>query len=165
MDRANRNGYTKLKWAALAAAAIGWAGIYGCMSGSPEPKIEVPLLTDLPQAETQAKAENKRVLLEFTGSDWCPPCKLFRRKVLASPEFTAYAQSNLVVMEVDFPESKPQSPELKHANEALQSKYGVEGYPTFILLSAQGAELRRTVGVVEIPKDFIAWLDQAKPKS
>ena len=60
-------------------------------------------LTDLPKALDKAKAENKMVLMDFTGSDWCPPCKALHKTVLTSPEFEAYAQTNLVLVEVDFP--------------------------------------------------------------
>ena len=48
-------------------------------------------LTDLPKAQAQAKTENKIVLLNFTGSDWCGWCIKFKKDVLDTPEFQAYA--------------------------------------------------------------------------
>ena len=71
----------------------------------------------------KAKAEKKMVLMDFTGSDWCPPCKALHKNVLTSPEFEAYADKNLVLVEVDFPRTKPQTEELKAANKALAEKY------------------------------------------
>src|SRR5947209_4624292 len=65
-------------------------------------------LTDLPKALGKAKAEKKLVLMDFTGSDWCPPCKALHKNVLSSKEFEGYAQTNLVLVLVDFPRSKPQ---------------------------------------------------------
>ena len=47
--------------------------------------------TDYGKALEKAKAENKRVLLDFTGSDWCGPCIQFRKRVLSRPDFAAYA--------------------------------------------------------------------------
>lgn len=102
--------------------------------------------TDLPKALVQAKAEKKLVFMDFTGSDWCPGCILFHKQVASSPAFAAFATNNLVLVEVDFPNDKPQSNELKAANNALQSKYDIQGFPTFILLNADGKELGRVTG-------------------
>lgn len=101
--------------------------------------------------------------MDFTGSDWCPPCKALHKNVLTKPEFEAYARTNLVLVEVDFPNQKPQSEALKKANEALQAKFKVDGYPTVILLDAEGKELYRKSGYSGTTvKDFIAMLEKAK---
>ena len=102
--------------------------------------------TDLPKAFAQAKSEKKMVFMDFTGSDWCPGCILFHNEVALSPQFAAYAKANLVLVEVDFPNKKPQSDALKAANVDLQKKYKVEGFPTLLLLNADGKELDRQLG-------------------
>src|SRR5215469_9006382 len=84
-------------------------------------------LTDLPKAIAQAKADKKMVLMDFTGSDWCPPCKALHKNVLTSKEFEDYAQTNLVLVLVDFPRNKPQTEELKASNTKLAKKFDVEG--------------------------------------
>ena len=120
-------------------------------------------LTDLPEALAKAKTEKKLVLMEFTGSDWCPPCKLLHEKVLTSKEFETYADKNLILVEVDFPNKKPQSAALKAANEALGTKFKIEGYPTVILLNADGKELNKDMGYSGAsPAEFIAGLEKAK---
>ena len=43
--------------------------------------------TDVEAAVAQAKKENKAVLVEFTGSDWCPPCIMMRKNVFSKKEF------------------------------------------------------------------------------
>src|SRR5215467_7147839 len=91
-------------------------------------------LTDLSKAQTQAKAEKKLVLMDFNGSDWCPPCKALRKNVLNSQTFQNFAKANLVLVDVDFPHGKQQTEELKKANEALAKKFGVEAFPTIIVL-------------------------------
>lgn len=122
--------------------------------------------TDLPAALAQAKKEKKLVLLDFTGSDWCPPCKALHNEVFSTKEFADYAKSNLVLVELDFPRFKKQSPALQKANQELQSKYTIEGYPTVILLNAAGKELWRNVGYLPGgPAKFLAELDKAKKKS
>src|SRR4051812_42316213 len=64
-------------------------------------------LTDLTKAKALAKKENKIVLMDFTGSDWCPPCKALHRNVLTAKEFTDFAKEKLVLVLVDFPTGKP----------------------------------------------------------
>jgi thioredoxin-related protein len=115
--------------------------------------------TDLPQALAQAKAEKKMVFIDFTGSDWCPGCIAFHKKIAASPEFASYANTNLVLVVADFPNNSPQSDALKSANLALQKKYDVEGFPTLILLNADGKEVGRQLGYEPTgPEAFIAKL-------
>ncbi len=120
-------------------------------------------LTDLAKAKAQAKSEKKMVLMDFNGSDWCPPCKALRKNVLSSPEFIQYAKQNLVLVDVDFPRHKTVSEELKKANEQLSDQYKVEGFPTIVVLSSDGKELTKRVGYDgESPKDFITELDKLK---
>ena len=63
--------------------------------------------SDLPGALKQAQSENKRVLLDFTGSDWCPWCIKFDRDVLSTDKFAAYAGQKLELVKVDFPRHPP----------------------------------------------------------
>src|SRR3569832_1471027 len=102
--------------------------------------------TDLSKAQTKAKAEKKLVLMDFNGSDWCPPCKALRKTVLNSAEFNRFAKDNLVLVDVDFPQHKQQTEELKKANKALSEKFHIEGFPTIIVLNADGKELKKVVG-------------------
>jgi protein disulfide-isomerase len=116
--------------------------------------------TDLPAALNQARSENKRVLLDFTGSDWCPWCIKFDHEVLSTDKFAAYAKDKLVLVLLDFPRTKPQNETLKQANEALAKRFGVKGYPTYVLLNDAGKELGRQVGYAEGgPDAFTAKLE------
>jgi protein disulfide-isomerase len=116
-------------------------------------------LTDLPKALEKAKAEKKLVLMDFTGSDWCPPCKALHSTVLTSKTFEDYADKNLVLVVVDFPNKAEQSDELKKANEALKEEFKVEGFPTVILLDTDRNQLKNMLGYNgEKPEEFIAEL-------
>jgi thioredoxin-related protein len=122
-------------------------------------------LTSVPDAKAQAQKENKLVLLDFTGSDWCGWCKKLDAETFSKSEFAAYAKKNLVLVEVDFPRSKPQSAELKAANKALQEKYKVDGYPTLVALKPDGTVVWQQVGYLEGgPSAMIAKLDEARKK-
>ena len=126
---------------------------------------ELQWLTDLPKAQAQAKAENKMVLLDFTGSDWCGWCIRLHKEVFSQPEFAEYAKKNLVLVEVDFPRMKKLSDAQKAANDALQQKYKVQGYPTIIVLNGEGKQVGELGYMKGGPPAFIAELDKAKKKN
>jgi len=119
--------------------------------------------TDYEASIKKAAAENRMVLLEFTGSDWCPPCKMQAKEVFDQPEFEKFAEENLVPVKLDFPRRSGQDPETRAANQALAEKFDIEGFPTVILLDSKGIELAREVGYqgggVE---GFIAWVEKSK---
>ena len=116
--------------------------------------------TDVPKALAQAKSDKKLVLLDFTGSDWCGWCIKFDKETLSTDKFADYAKAHLELVTLDFPNKKPQSDALKAANAALQKKYSVDGFPTFILLNADGKEIGRQVGYAPGgPDAFIAKLE------
>lgn len=117
---------------------------------------------DYPGALRQAQAENKLVLLDFTGSDWCPWCIKFDHDVLATPQFAAYAARRLQLVRLDFPRHTPQPDALRRANAALAKQFAVDGFPSFVLVNADGKELCRQVGYLQGgPDAFIAELEKS----
>lgn len=119
-------------------------------------------MTDLPKAQAKAKAENKLVMMDFTGSDWCIWCKRLNKEIFSTQDFADYAAKNLVLVEVDFPRAKPQSYEQKKANQTLASKYNIQGYPTVIVLNGNGKKVGELGYLEGGPKAFIAELDKLK---
>jgi thioredoxin-related protein len=98
-------------------------------------------LTDFEAAKAQAHAGNKVLLMKFTGSDWCPPCMALEKQVFSKPEFAEYAAKNLVLLELDFPRRKELPAEQRAANTKLAQEYGIEGFPTVIVLDANAKPL------------------------
>lgn len=119
-------------------------------------------VTDLDAAISQAKKEKKSVLLEFTGSDWCPPCIMMHKKVFSKKEFVGPASNDFVLVHLDFPKGDP---DLQKKNAPLAEKYEVEGFPTVILLDGEGKEYNRFIAseFPEIEK-FLAHLKDAGEK-
>ena len=101
---------------------------------------------DYAKAVEQAKAENKPILLDFTGSDWCGWCMKMKKESLDTPQFVSYAQKNLVLVTVDFPHNTPLAPQVKKQNDELGSRFKVSGYPCFVLVDKTGRELGRQGG-------------------
>jgi len=95
--------------------------------------------TDLDEAKAVAAKENKPLLVDFTGSDWCGYCIKLHAEVFDKPEFAEFAK-NYVLVELDFPNKKPQPAEEKAKNKATQAKFGVSGFPTVLLLDAKTGE-------------------------
>jgi len=95
--------------------------------------------TDLDEAKAVAAKENKPLLVDFTGSDWCGFCIKLHAEVFDKPEFEEFAK-NYVLVELDFPSKKPQPAEEKAKNKATQAKFGVSGFPTVLLLDAKTGE-------------------------
>ena len=103
-------------------------------------------LTDMDAARKEAAEQEKNLMIEFTGSDWCPPCMQLRANVFSKPDFQKEAQKNFVLLELDYPRSKEQSAEVKAANQKLAEQYGVTGFPTVVFADASGKPFGGFVG-------------------
>src|SRR4051812_7393517 len=95
-------------------------------------------LTDIKEAQEQAKSGKKLLLVDFTGSDWCGWCIKLNREVFSKPEFKDYATKNLVLLEVDFPRAKVLPDPVKRQNQQLANEYQIQGFPTIVVLDSEG---------------------------
>lgn len=96
------------------------------------------------EAKSQALAENKNIVLVFSGSDWCAPCIKLDKAVWQSEEFKKEAETNWVIYKADFPKKKANqlSPALTAANKLLAEKYNTSGnFPLVLLLDKNGVVL------------------------
>ena len=120
-------------------------------------------LTNYEKALATAKAENKLVLLDFTGFDWCGPCIALQKNVFSQPKFVESATKHFVLMEVDYRGKTPMPDELSQQNEKLKLQYGIEkkGYPTVIAITPDGRIIGAFYGYDgEGPEDIIARLEK-----
>jgi len=84
------------------------------------------------------------ILINFTGSDWCVWCIRLKDEVFSKAEFSEYAEKNLVLLTLDFPRNIAQSDELKQQNSTLQRQFGIQGFPTIVLIDPTAKEIART---------------------
>lgn len=119
---------------------------------------ELNWLTDLDQAKAVAKKENKTILINFSGSDWCGWCKRLDREVFSKEAFSEFAEKNLVLVMLDFPKYKKQSEEVRVSNEKLAQKYRVEGFPTILLVDADEKLLLTTGYRAGGPESYVKHL-------
>ncbi|MGJ8697463.1 MAG: thioredoxin family protein [Verrucomicrobiaceae bacterium] len=116
--------------------------------------------TDFEAAKAQAKKEGKSILVDFTGSDWCPPCKQLHEKVFSKSEFIKAAKKDFVLVELDYPRKKELDPKLKEQNDELAKKYKIRGFPTILLMDAEGKVFKRAMG--NHPFEVKPFLDMLK---
>ena len=117
---------------------------------------------NLEDALNQAKESNKHVLINFSGSDWCRSCILLKKTILNTAEFKAFADKELVILDVDFPRLKKNrlSKEQTAKNEALAEKYNKKGqFPTIILLDKEGKVVGKTGYKKLSPAQYIAHIE------
>ena len=118
--------------------------VIACSDNKTQTSDDLNWTTDLGKAIETAKSENKAVLVNFTGSDWCHWCFKLSDEVFSQDEFKEYAYENLILVKVDFPRSIPQSNETKAYNQSLAQKFGVQGFPTIIIINSSGKPVAKT---------------------
>jgi thioredoxin-related protein len=140
---------------ALAVAGVSW-----CLCAIvPAVRAEGDLWqTDFEAAKAKAKAENKLLLVDFTGSDWCPYCKKLKGEVFDKDQFKAEAPKHFVLVELDFPRHKEVPDDLKAQNEKLAKQYKIGGFPTVLLLDAAGQTVAQTGYQPGGPEEFVKQL-------
>ncbi|WP_248723961.1 thioredoxin family protein [Seonamhaeicola sp. ML3] len=85
--------------------------------------------TDINEAVEVASAQDKKLMLFFTGSDWCGWCKRLQKEVFATNDFMEWS-NKVVLVELDFPRRTPQDETIRNQNLYLQSIFKVRGYPS-----------------------------------
>jgi len=120
-------------------------------------------LTNFNQAKMEAAKENKFILVNFSGSDWCIPCIRMEKQVFETPAFTGYAGQNLVLVKADFPRLNKNklSKEQTALNESLANTYNPHGkFPYTLLLDKDGKVLKEWDGLPTTdPEVFISELN------
>jgi thioredoxin-related protein len=110
-----------------------------------------------------AQKNGKPILLEFTGSDWCPPCMMMQKEIFSTEEFIRFSNDNLNFVYLDFPRGKEIDPKQEQHNNELAETYKIQGFPTVILLSSQGKELGRIEEYLPGgPTAIINWIQKTK---
>jgi thioredoxin-related protein len=114
---------------------------------------------DFSQAQTQAKQEQKLILLNFSGSDWCGPCIKLKHDVFETSEFEQFAQGKLVLVRADFPRLKKNqlAKDQQDRNDQMAERYNPNGkFPLTVLINAQGKVVKEWEGYQPSKEKFIA---------
>ncbi|MBN1970112.1 MAG: thioredoxin family protein [Candidatus Delongbacteria bacterium] len=116
--------------------------------------------TDFQKAMKLAKDENKKLFVDFTGSDWCKWCFKLDGEVFDHQEFADFVHSKYIPVKLDYPRKKVQSDLEKKQNKELLEKYGVRGFPTVLIIDKEGVAVAQTGYQAGGPKNYIEHLKQ-----
>ncbi len=94
----------------------------------------------LEKAREQARAENKAIFLDCYTS-WCGPCKMMANNVFTLEAAGDYFNKNFVCVKVDM--EKGEGP-------AIGKQYGVDAYPTFLIINTNGKLMHKLVGAMPL---------------
>jgi thiol-disulfide isomerase/thioredoxin len=103
-----------------------------------------PWSTDYNAAVTAARASGRPILIDFTGSDWCPWCIKLHDEVFTSAVFKDWASAHVVLLMADFPRKNPLPASQMAVNAGLARKYNVRSFPTVLIITADGAAVGRS---------------------
>jgi len=98
--------------------------------------------TDFEKAKEMSDTQGKPILVYFTGSDWCSPCKMLKKDFFETSEFKERAE-RMVLLMVDMPRRIDIiTPKQKEKNLEMVRTYNPQGsYPTLVALTKEGAIL------------------------
>lgn len=134
---------------ALVTGTPGWWGVVGRGDDVREPVPARGVVSTISGAEDHwsenvdaalatAKSEQKDLLLNFTGSDWCQFCIQLDKDVLGNEEFIKQASAHFVLVKLDFPKNtEGMSEQVLRQNAEWQKRLGVEAFPTIALLDSE----------------------------
>jgi thioredoxin-related protein len=106
--------------------------------------------TDYEAAIKLAAEKKVPVILDFTGSDWCKYCKFLIRDVFNQKDWQDWIADKFILVQIDFPRNPELlSKDLFEQNSALREKFGVEAFPTLLVLEDDASLL----GMVEMRDD------------
>ncbi|MEM7186786.1 MAG: thioredoxin family protein [Bacteroidota bacterium] len=116
--------------------------------------IQLDWLTNLEEAREIAKENNQPVLVYFTGSDWCAPCKALKADFFQTGEFAQRAE-NMVLVEIDYPRRVDIISETQRAYnlEVIEAYNTDKSFPKLVMLNHKGKELGMLSGYSAYGKD------------
>jgi thiol-disulfide isomerase/thioredoxin len=148
-------GWTALVSLAMLMSAYGWTWLTqetsaAVISGAERHAVR---WLDFASGLDRARAEGKLVLVDFYA-EWCGPCKTMDRQTFTDAR-VVHALEDVVPVRIDSEETQPRN---GFVGAALAEEYGVTGYPTLMLLNADGEIVARKFGA-QTPRQLLAWID------
>lgn len=118
------------------------------------------------EAQTAAAQNHRSIILDFTGTDWCPACIHLSNKIFKSSETDAAVGDKYCVVPVDFPRTpalvEKIAPEERDRRERLLQSYGIQGLPTVVILDEKGLPYGLIVGATKTPAEYLPKLAEVE---
>jgi thioredoxin-related protein len=141
--------------------------LFICLGNLYAQETKLNWLTDFEEAKQISKETEKPILMYFTGSDWCAPCKKLKADFFDADKFINKSK-NFVLLKVDLPRrSDIISQEQKRKNMLLMQKYNRRGsFPTLVGMNSGGKVLGDLNGYNRAEKTdkYFVFLDEITEK-
>lgn len=142
-----------------------WMAVLGVSATMVAMAAPIEWKTDLKEAAAIAAQQNKLLLVEFTGSDWCTACILQKKNVLTTPLFTDWVNKNYVPVEIDVPRDAARvggAAQLEK-NKQVCDDFGVHIFPSLVVMSPELVLIDMRSGAQPTPERAIAELKKCAP--
>ena len=111
-------------------------------------------------ARADAIKGKKKILIFFSGSDWCEPGRRLERDLFKTSEFKKLADQKYVLYNADFPKYTRLGQEKEERNRSLAARYGIYSFPAVVIVEPGGTLLAKQIGFREVtPKEFLKKLE------
>jgi thiol-disulfide isomerase/thioredoxin len=111
-----------------------------------------PIWLDLKAARLASKTKSRPVLADFY-TDWCGWCKYMDRTTFRDQKVQAYLAQNFVCAKLNAQDGGD--------GEELAQKYGITGFPTYMVFDAHGKALGQIVGYQDADQ-FLKSVEKAR---
>jgi thioredoxin-related protein len=117
-------------------------------------------------AQAAAKKQQKDLLIDFGGSDWCYPCKVLKERILSQPKFIEPAHEHFILVDIDDLHRGAMPAGRKQRYQNLQKEYGVETFPSVVLATPEGKPYAWATYVPSIndPEKYWNFLDPLRKR-
>ncbi len=141
--------------------------LFICAGNAYSQDLKLNWLTDFNEAKQISAKQDKPILIYFTGSDWCAPCKKLKTDFFNTEKFVVESQKFILLM-VDLPRRNDIiTPDQKRKNMILMQDYNRRGsFPSLVGLDADGKTLGNINGYSRSfgTDDYFAFLKKILKK-
>ena len=118
-------------------------------------------------ARTMAIRQNKKLLIFFSGSDWCTAGRTLERDLFKTDAFQRLARGKYILYNADFPKYSSPGQEAEERNKRLSARYGVHRFPAVIVIDPKsGGLLVRQIGMKDAtPKKMLEKLSEIEAET
>lgn len=113
-------------------------------------------------AKARAIRQNKKILIFFSGSDWCEAGRLLNRDLFRTAAFQRLASEKYILYNADFPKYTRLGQETEDRNKQLAARYGIHRFPAVVVVDPRfGSMLVKQVGMTGMtPKKLLEQLSK-----
>ncbi len=113
---------------------------------------------DYPSALEEAKAEGKKLLVVFSGTDWIEMCAKFYDEILGEPAFIEAVSDKFTLLKLEYPKDNRLPREEAAQKALLRDAYRVRGFPTVVLTDVEGRPFGLNGYQISTPEEYASQL-------